>query len=153
MAKAKNIARVSMKQDIEYSKKLMRIIKTITFASKVRGLKSTLIPPCWKSLEQKMLRTNYINSMFQNVTETRCEKLPPEDCGWFVEYCDGNPILKPTWFFGDALPSTINDILQEEASNSNSDEANAIVENNTDNDLHDYADFSENDSSDELFDE
>ena len=72
-------------------------------------------------------------------------------------YFNRNPILKPTWFIGHALPSTSTDILQEEASNFNSDEgfidANAIVENNTDDDLHDYVDFSANDSFDELFDE
>ncbi|CAH2109151.1 unnamed protein product [Euphydryas editha] len=77
------------------------------FLKKVTSFDSKLIPPCWKSLKQKILRTIFINCMWQNATEPRCVKFNPEEYGWSV--IDGN--FKPTWFIGDPTPMTVEEIL------------------------------------------
>lgn len=66
-----------------------------------------MIPPCWKSLKQKILRTIYVNSMWLNATDPCCAKLQPEACGW---YMDG--YLKPIGFLGDPTPLQVDEILQ-----------------------------------------
>ncbi|KAF2889207.1 hypothetical protein ILUMI_16966, partial [Ignelater luminosus] len=74
------------------------------FMKKIKGIDSNLIPPYWKSLKQKILRTIYVNSMYLHATDACCVKLRPEDCGWFF---DG--YLKPTWFVGDPTPLQVDE--------------------------------------------
>ncbi|KAF2891199.1 hypothetical protein ILUMI_14974, partial [Ignelater luminosus] len=74
------------------------------FMKKIKGIDSNLIPPCWKSLKQKILRTIYVNSMYLHATDACCVKLRPEDCGWFF---DG--YLNPTWFVGDPTPLQVDE--------------------------------------------
>lgn len=76
------------------------------FMKKIKSFDSNMIPPCWESLKQKILRTIYVNSMWLNATDSDCTKLRPENCGWFM---DG--YLKPTGFVGDQTPLQVNDIL------------------------------------------
>lgn len=76
------------------------------FLKKVKGFDSNAIPPCLNSLNQKVLRTIFVNSMWLNATEPCCAKLKPESCGW---YMDG--YLKPTGFLGDPTPLEVQDIL------------------------------------------
>lgn len=80
------------------------------FLIKIKSFDSTLIPPCWKSLKQKVLRTIFVNSMCLSATDADCIKLNPEECGWFMENH-----LKPRWFDGDATPLQIDDISQEKS--------------------------------------
>lgn len=89
------------------------------FLRKIKSFDSTLIPPCWKSLKQKNLRTIFVNSMWLNATDADCIKLNPEECGWFKENH-----LKPRWFVGDATPLQIDDILQDTCKNNDDDNEN-----------------------------
>lgn len=75
---------------------------------KIKSFDSNIIPPCWSSISQKILRTIYVNSMWQHATEPDCVKLCPENCGWFLD----NNYLKPIGFVGDQTPLKIDDILQ-----------------------------------------
>nr|CAH7712903.1 unnamed protein product [Callosobruchus chinensis] len=34
----------------------------------VKKFESSQLPPCWRSLQQKILRTIYVTSMWQNAT-------------------------------------------------------------------------------------
>lgn len=52
------------------------------FLKNLTTFDSKLIPPCWKSLKQKMLRTIFVNSMWTKATDPCCVNLNPEDCGW-----------------------------------------------------------------------
>ena len=90
------------------------------FVRKIKGLNSCQIPPCWRSLKQKLLITIFVNSMWRNATETCCVKLCPEDCGWFFD-----DYLKPTWFIGDPTPLQVEDILKV-SQNDDSDNANNL---------------------------
>lgn len=65
-----------------------------------------MIPPCWKSLKQKILRTIFVNSMWLNATDPCCVKLRPETCGWYMDV-----YLKPIGFLGDPTPLQVNEIL------------------------------------------
>lgn len=76
------------------------------FLRKIKGFDSSQIPPCWKSLKNKMLRTIYINCMWKNATNSDCVTLKAEDCGWLLDN-----ILKPRWFNGDPTPLNVDDIL------------------------------------------
>lgn len=87
------------------------------FCKGVKSFDSSTIPPCWKSLKQKLLRTIYINSMWQNATKQECIILDINQCGW--EKTDDT--IKPIWFGGDPTPLTIDDISMHEI-NCNDDE-------------------------------
>ena len=50
--------------------------------------------------------------MWRSATESRCAKLRPEDCGWFVDHSNEKEMFKPIWFNGEASPSTITEILE-----------------------------------------
>lgn len=80
------------------------------FIKNVKKFDSTQIPPCWKSLKQKILRTIYITSMWQNATEVNCVNLIPEQCGWTID----NNKIEPLWFEGDPTPLLVEDILEVE---------------------------------------
>lgn len=74
---------------------------------KIKSFNSATIPPCWKSLKQKILRTIFICSMWQNATDKNCVKFTADKYGWAV---DSNQI-EPIWFEGDATPLLVDDIL------------------------------------------
>ncbi|CAH0563074.1 unnamed protein product [Brassicogethes aeneus] len=103
------------------------------FIKKVKGFDSTHIPPCWKSLKQKLLRTIFVNSMYQNATKPDFINFSAENSGWLL--LDG--FLKPTWFVGDSTLLQVKDVV-----------CNSIkeIDENTD-----YSDISScvSDSSDE----
>lgn len=52
------------------------------FLKKVRGFDSNLIPPCYRSLKQKFLRTIYVTSMWLNATSPNCVTFSFEEYGW-----------------------------------------------------------------------
>uniref|UniRef100_A0A034W3J4 Uncharacterized protein n=1 Tax=Bactrocera dorsalis TaxID=27457 RepID=A0A034W3J4_BACDO len=77
------------------------------FLRKVRSFNSNTIPPCWKSLKQKILRTIYVNAMWLNATDPYCAQLQPQNCGWHID----EKLLKPIEFLGDPTPLQVDDIL------------------------------------------
>lgn len=50
--------------------------------------------------------------MWQNATEPQCIQLDPSECGWQLNEGDNAYELK--WFEGDAMPLTIEQILQHD---------------------------------------
>lgn len=67
------------------------------FFTKIKNFDPSLIPPCFKSLKQKILRSIFVTSMWQNATEKNCIKMNAENCGWKI--VNGN--LEPFWFEGE----------------------------------------------------
>ena len=51
---------------------------------KVKGFDSSLVPPCWKSLYQKLLRMAFVSSMWHNATLIKCTLFSATDNGWEV---------------------------------------------------------------------
>ena len=51
--------------------------------------------------------------MWRSDTESRCAKLRPEDCGWFVDHSSEKEIFKTIWINGETLPSTVTEILEK----------------------------------------
>lgn len=86
----------------------------------IQSFDSITIPPCWISLQQKILRTIFVNSMWLNATDSECTKLQPEKCGWHLD-----DYLKPTGFIGDQTPLKIQDIVEM---TENDDESNESTE-------------------------
>lgn len=115
--------------------------KNEKFMKRIKGFDSTHIPPCWKSLKQKLLRTIFVNSMWLNATEPNCIKFSAENNGWLV--LDG--FLKPTWFLGDSTPTQVASVLCDSANkSSNNDDGSNICSDESDN-----SDDSLNESSDD----
>lgn len=85
------------------------------FIKKMKGFDSTRIPPCWRSLKQKVLRTIYVTSMWQNATESTCTLFDSMECGWKI---DGG-ILKPIGFVGDPSPLRVEDVLKVDIGDEN----------------------------------
>uniref|UniRef100_A0A1Y1M5W5 Uncharacterized protein n=1 Tax=Photinus pyralis TaxID=7054 RepID=A0A1Y1M5W5_PHOPY len=74
---------------------------------KIRGFDSCTIPPCFKLLKQKILRTIFVIAMMKNAAEKQCITLDPPKCGWEMK-----DILEPFWFEDDATPLSVDDILK-----------------------------------------
>lgn len=89
---------------------------------------SSNIPPCWKTLTQKILRTIFVNSMWQNVTETKCTLYDPLDCGW--QENDGK--FEPLWFNGRMAPSKVDEIITNNDSNSEESDDDILNHNSVD---------------------
>lgn len=77
---------------------------------------SSNIPPCTKSLSQKILQTILVNAMWQNATEPKCILYEPTECGW--QHNEDNK-LEPLWYDGQAAPLKVNEII---SNNENEDE-------------------------------
>lgn len=97
---------------------------------------SNNIPPCWKTLTQKILRTIFVNAMWQNATEPICTLYDPTECGWQV---NESSKLEPLWYIGPSAPLKVEEILScqqyEEESEESEEERN---DNFDDNDVDDY---------------
>ena len=96
------------------------------FMKKVKNFYSSMLPPCWSSLKQKILRTIYVTEMWQNATDASCSKYNPTECGWLLK----DEKLEPLWFEGDPTPLLVEDIVlndedeEEEEDDFSSDEEN-----------------------------
>ena len=96
--------------------------------------------------------------MWKKATEPRCAIFQPKECGWFVDNSRKKPILKPTFFNGDALPQTINEIFEDKAnSESRTDgfliDANDIIGDKVSNEFDFHNGTSNEDLSDDSFDD
>lgn len=78
---------------------------------------SSNIPPCWKTLSQKILRTIFVNAMWQNATEPTCILYDPTECGWQL---NEENRLEPLWYVGQAAPLKVEEII---SNNENEDES------------------------------
>lgn len=111
------------------------------FMKRIKGFDSTHIPPCWKSLKQKLLRTIFVNSMWLNATEPNCIQFSAENNGWLLL----NGLLKPTWFLGDSTPTQVESVVCDSANKSSNNDDNS----NNCSDESDSSDDSINESSDD----
>ncbi|CAH1107689.1 unnamed protein product [Psylliodes chrysocephalus] len=96
----------------------------------IKGLDSSLIPPCWRTMEQKILRTVYVNSRWQNTADANCSKLNVEECGWEL-----NERLEPVWFKGDPTPLKVDGVLKYIENIVSNDELNELKYLNNLNDV------------------
>lgn len=106
------------------------------FMKIMKGFDSTHIPPCWKSLKQKLVRTIFVNPMWLNATEPNCIKFSAENNGWLL--LDG--FLKPTWFLGDSTPTQVESVLCD-STNKSSDNVDDSDIYNDENESSDGSDF------------
>ncbi|CAH1099506.1 unnamed protein product [Psylliodes chrysocephalus] len=91
------------------------------FMQTIKGLDLSLIPPCWRTMEQKILRTVYVNSRWPNTADANSSKLNVEECGWEL-----NERLEPVWFKGDPTPLKVDDVLKYNENNVDNDELNEL---------------------------
>ena len=99
--------------------------KLITY---VKKMDATLLPPCSSVVKEKIKRTNYICSIWNNATMAHPPVFDAEKCGWKLE--DGRYRIK--WFEGDMSPASISEIAYDEG-----DQSSSIDEND---DCSDYED-------------
>ncbi|CAB3249495.1 unnamed protein product [Arctia plantaginis] len=114
------------------------------FMKRVQGFDSTHIPPCWKSLKQKLLRTIFVNSMWLNATESDCIKFSAENNGWLL--LDG--FLKPTWFQGDSTPAQVESVLCDSKNKSSDNDDDSDICNSDESDSSDNGVSESSDDSD-----
>lgn len=62
-----NTARLIVFQNVYSRKKMFE-----PFFQKIKGFDSTSIPPCYRTLRQKILRTIFVSSMWNNATNVEC---------------------------------------------------------------------------------
>ncbi|XP_050310175.1 uncharacterized protein LOC126746103 isoform X2 [Anthonomus grandis grandis] len=93
---------------------------TELFKSTVTNFEPSMISPCQSELQQHLLRTMYINSMWCRATEYAPTILNPLDYGWILKSEQQYGI---EWFKGDQMPDNVIDVL------------NASVEEETNKDV------------------
>lgn len=95
------------------------------------------IPPCWQALKQKILRTIYVNALWQNARKKHCITLALEECGWI--YDEDNVLITPNMFDGSPTPIQVNDVLVNENENEYSE--NCSEDNDDDIEINDDIDI------------
>ncbi|XP_072754742.1 uncharacterized protein [Anoplolepis gracilipes] len=122
---------VNMARLIIFQKKYATKSNTDQLISDIKSFDSSLIPPCWKSLKQKILRTIYVTSMWQYATDKNCVILDIEQCGWICN----DKMIKLRWFEGDPTPLTVDGILIDDNDDDDDDDENLeTVDINSDDD-------------------
>jgi hypothetical protein len=81
----KNCQSVNVARFLMFSKMYATTRNNEKFMKNIKDFDSTHIPPCWKSFKQKLLRTIFVNSMWQNATEPDCIKFSAENCDWILD--------------------------------------------------------------------
>lgn len=110
--------------------------------SKIKKVDCSLLPPTLKTLEMKVLRTQYVTCMWTHAgTPCPTEGISPLDYGWSID----NTVLQPVWFEGRAMPEHIF------STNSETDEEKQTSEE--DNNSSDDEPWSEDSDSDDDHDE
>lgn len=79
------------------------------FAKKIRNFDASNLPPCSTELQQQLMRSLYIASIWQNANLQQPTEKLPENHGW----CINENKYDFRWFDGDQLPQFIDDILQD----------------------------------------
>ena len=101
---------------------------------KVKGFHSSFVPPRWKSLYQKLLRTTFVSLMWHNATSIKCTLFDATENGW--EVCNNK--LRPRWFEGDPTPLAVEDVLTVTSETNENDDEKISYEEDEDNCTSDY---------------
>ncbi|XP_047992980.1 uncharacterized protein LOC125231567 [Leguminivora glycinivorella] len=80
------------------------------FKKKIKSCDPSTLPPCKAELEQHLLRTQYITSIWRNAYLRFPTSLTPNRNGW-IQNEDG---LKFHWFDGDCMPQLVLDAIIHE---------------------------------------
>ena len=73
-------------------------------AEKVRKINCASLPPCQKTLEQHILRVNYISILCKRAgTSDPTSGIHPLNYGWV----NNDGLFLPFWFEGNALPTSL----------------------------------------------
>lgn len=84
------------------------------FRQKVQSFDASALPPCQSELREHLKRTAYISQIWSNAHLTEPTTLSPLDCGWEE---NENGKYSFTWFTGDQLPQSIDDVTLEDQFN------------------------------------
>ena len=83
-------------------------------AEKVRKINCASLPPCQKTLEQHILRANYISILWTRAgTRDPTDGIHPLSYGWV----NNNGHFLPLWFEGNALPTSLTTCEMESVDN------------------------------------
>ena len=98
----------------------------------IKRIDCALLPPCRRTLHMKVLRTQYVTSIWKRaITTTPGEGISPTDYGWCLK--DG--LLSSVWYEGQAIPDNLFETPMEiESENNNSDADNTENADDTDDD-------------------
>lgn len=103
---------------------------TEVFKKKKISYDSSNLPPCQRELQQQLLRSVYITNIWRNSHLKVPTVLKPEDNGWNL--IDGSYVFN--WFEGNTVPSSIYEILLQQATDTaenESSEAEEHIKGNT----------------------
>lgn len=81
-----------------------------SFKKKVVNFDASMIPPCLRELQQHILRTKYIASLWMNARKENLSELLPEENGWVLT--ESNTYMF-NWFEGDESPEKVQVILDK----------------------------------------
>ena len=80
-----------------------------SFKKKIKSMNPFNFPPCERELEQQILRTTYITSIWRNACRQVPTDLDPLEFGW----CIKNESMACKWFEGAEMPESVMEVLIE----------------------------------------
>ena len=101
---------------------------------KIKGFDSSLVPTCWKSLYQKLLRMTFVSSMWHNTILIKCTLLNAIGNGWEVCYNK----LRPRWLEEDPTPLAVEGVLTVTSETNENDDDEISNEEDEDSCPSDY---------------
>ena len=110
----------------------------------VKKMDATLLPPCSSVVKEKIKRTNYICSIWNDTTMALPPVFDAEKCGWKLE--DGRYRIK--WFEGDMSSASISEIAYDEGDQSSSTDDSNDYEDEMLNESDEGSDYEEESDND-----
>ncbi|XP_053595716.1 uncharacterized protein LOC128667953 [Microplitis demolitor] len=114
------------------------------FKKALKNCDPSALPPCKAELQQHLLRTQYITSIWRNAYLRFLSSLTPDRNGWALN----EDTLDFHWFDGDCIPQSVFDALVHD-NNKQNDIGNVIADDAEDDEADTDESEEDSDSSDE----
>lgn len=79
-----------------------------SFKQELLNFNACILPPCYRELQQHLLRTSYIGNMWSNAYLPNPSSYDPMEWGWSMEP-DNTYTFR--WFEGDEVPQFVHEIF------------------------------------------
>ena len=76
-----------------------------------KGFDGSYLPPCLSVLQQKVMRSAYITSMWQSATNNRATDLDPTNWGWKQD--EQTNSYRLIWFEGSVTPKLLDVMIED----------------------------------------
>ena len=103
--------------------------------SDIKNMDASLIPPCKESLRHKIMRTNYVASVWKRANTANTMVTDTTESGWELE-----GTYRLIWFTGDQMPNELQMIVAESNEGEEDEESDFNYESDSDSSVNESDD-------------